>query len=292
VRRGPTCHRFSFSAIANLFVALFCAGLWPGAGLPLAAQSAPASLELFVEATPTGGRPEKVMRHAFYLLRENLETIEAQARADVPAPDLAAYVDDLKVSPELQAWMKRQKTVVVQDDDFLSSLTVDDVMDVPEFRAAYVARNEVMVGLGFPKRKAKLTDREKNPAKWEESEKRYWEQVRSYLILHPESKQGMDEHLLDISAAVGWNARQARYEQEVRQRMLQLVHSRYLVAQAETDLEGAARFAAVPPGRYWLTNLWNEARAGDVRLRWELPVTLAPGERRSLTLNNANARFR
>jgi hypothetical protein len=259
---------------------------------PLAAAAqATASLEIRVLATPTGGRPEKVMQHAFYLVREKLATIEEQARQDTPAPDLAAFVDSLKVSPELKEWMKKNKTVAVQGADFVASLTVDDVMSTPEFRAAYATRNQTMVGLGFPERKAKLTDREKNPARWEASEKRYWSEVRSYLILHPESKQGMDEHLLEINAVPGWKSRQARHEQEVRQRALQLVHGRYLVAQAETDLEGVARFTGVPAGRYWLTNLWSEARAGDVRLQWEVPVVLGAGQSLFLELSNANARL-
>jgi len=259
---------------------------------PLAAAAqAPASLEIRVLATPTGGRPEKVRQHGFYLLGEKLATIEEQARQETPAPDLAAFVDALKVSPELKEWMKKNKTVTLQGDDFISSLKVDDVMDTPEFRAAYAARNQSMVGLGFPKPKAKLSDREKDPAKWEASEKRYWSEVRSYLILHPESKDGMDEHLLEINAAAGWKNRQARYEQEVRQRALQLLHARYLVAQAETDLEGAARFPRVPAGRYWLTNLWSEARAGDVRLQWEVAVELRPGQSLYLELSNANARL-
>ena len=266
------------------------AGVCLGAPLLAAAQGT-ASLEIRVQATPTQGRPEKVMQHAFYLLRARLEAIETQARAQTPAPDLAAFVDGLKVSPELKEWMKENKTVTVQGDDFISSLKVDDVMDTPEFRAAYAARNQAMVGLGFPKRKAKLTDREKDPAKWEASEKSYWSNVRSYLTLHPESKQGMDEHLLEITAATDWKNRQARYEQEVRQRALQLVHARYLVAQADTDFEGVARFSGVPAGRYWLTNLWSEARAGDVRLQWELPVELGAGQSSYLELSNANARL-
>ena len=258
----------------------------------LAAAQGTASLEILVLATPTGGRAEKVMQHGFYLVREKLEIIEAQARTQTPPPDLAAFVDALKVSPELKEWMKKNKTVTVQGDDSISSLKVDDVMDIPEFRAAYAARNQSMVGLGFPKPKAKLSDREKDPAKWEASEKRYWSEVRSYLILHPESKQGMDEHLLAITAATDWKNRQARYEQEVRQRALQLLHAQYLVAQAETDLEGVARFPSVPAGRYWLSNLWNEARAGDVRLQWEVPVELRPGQSLYLELSNANARLR
>ena len=260
-----------------------------GLALSAAAQSDKATLEFSVRATPSGGRPEKVMRQPFFLLRARLETIEEAARQQEPPPALDAFVDGLKVSPELKAWMKRHHTVTLLGEDFLALLTADDVMDVPEFRDAYVTRNLIMVGLGFPKRKAKLTDREKNPEKWEASEKRYWEEVRSYAILHPESKQAMDEHLLSISAAVEWRGQLERHQERVQQRFLQLLYADYLVARTETDYEGFARFSDLPPGRYWLTNLGRDVRAGDVRLRWEVPVEVQAGRTHYVELNNANA---
>lgn len=244
-----------------------------------------------MRAAPTGGRSEKVMRHPFYLLRASPGEIEKAAREQLPPPQFDAFVDELKVSPELKEWMKHHQTVTLAGEDFLNQVTPDDILDILEFREAYTTRNLIMVGLGFPKRKAKLTDKEKNPTKWEESEKRYWEEVRAYAILHPESKQGMDEQLLEITAASEWKTRQERHEQQVRQTFMQLVQSRYLVAETETDLDGRARFDAVPPGRYVLTNLWHQVRAGDVRLDWELVVDLHPGQSLYLELSNANARL-
>lgn len=285
----------SFPARLNLFLACLLPGAVALSALApaVAAQSAtaPAVLEFTVSATPTGGRPEKVMRHIFYLLRAGLDEIEQAARSQVPPPDLDAFIEDLKVGPELRGWMKRNHSVTLTGDEFVAKVTPDDIFNIPEFRHAYTTRNLIMVGLGFPKRKAKATDREKNPAKWEESEKRYWEEVRAFAMLHPDSKQGMDEHLLDITAATEWNVRLDRYEHEVRQRFLQLMHRDYLVAQAETDLEGRARFPAVPAGHYWLTNLYQAVRAGDVQLRWELPIELRPGQSHYLELSNANARL-
>jgi len=260
-----------------------------GLTLSAAAQGDKATLEFSVRATPTGGRPEKVMRQPFFLLRARPETIGEAARQQEPPPNREALIDGLKVSPELKAWMKRHQTVTLLGEDFLALLTADDILDVSEFRDAYVTRNLIMVGLGFPKRKAKLTDREKNPEKWEASEKRYWEEVRSYAILHPESRQGMDEHLLGISAAVDWRVELERHEERVQQRFLRLLYADYLVAQTETDYEGRARLSDLPPGRYWLTNLGRDVRAGDVRLRWELPVELQAGRTHYLELNNANA---
>jgi hypothetical protein len=255
------------------------------------AQSEAATLEFTVRATPSGGRAEKVMRQPFFLLRRSLGEIDAEARAQVAAPELETFASELPASGALKAWIQRTKITKFSGPDFHQALTVDDVMDVPEFRAAYIARNQVMVGLGFPRRKAKLTDRERNPKKWEESEARYWLAVRNYLALHPESKDGMEEHLLEVNPEAAWRNRLERHERVVRQKVLELIHTRYLAGQTETDYEGFARFAGLAPGRYWLTNLWNEVRAGDVQLRWELPLDLRPGRTFYLELTNANARM-
>jgi len=272
------------------FSILFCAGLWLGLAPAVAAQSA-ATLEFSVRATPTGGRPEKVMRQPFYLLRKSLADIEAEARAERPAPDLAEFVDTLKVSDELKAWMKEKKRAQLRGTDFLAAITPEDVFAVPEFKQAYVLRNQNMIGLGFPKHRGHARDRERAPEKWELADKRYWEEVRAYLIQHPESKEGMDEQLLDINPGQDWQARVDRYEQAVRQRVLQLVHARYLAAQTETDYEGLGRLGPLPAGRYWLTTLWSEVRAGDVQLRWEVPLDLKAGQNAYLELNNGNAQL-
>jgi hypothetical protein len=294
VQRGASGPVSEFPHQPNLFLAcgFLAAVILAALPAPVAGQSAappPATLEFTVLATPTGGRAEKVMRHPFYLLRASVEEIEKAARTQATPPGLDAFIDDLKVSPELRAWMKRTRTVALTGYEFISQVTPDDILEVPEFRHAYVTRNLIMVGLGFPKRKAKLTDKEKNPAKWEESEKRYWDEVRAYATLHPESKQGMDEHLLEITSGTDWNLRLERHEQEVRQRFLQILHRDYLAAQTETDYEGRARFTGLPAGRYWLTNLYQTVRAGDVQLRWELLVELRPGQSHYLELSNANA---
>jgi hypothetical protein len=277
-----TGRRLRFASVALL---VFYAAL----PFDLSAQSASASLEFLVRASPTVGRPEKVMRQPFYLLRKSLADIESEARAEIPPPDLGEFVDALEVSLELKAWMKEKKRTQLRGTDFLAALTPDDVMGVPEFRQAYVVANQKMVGLGFPRHRGRARDRERDPEKWNLADKRYWEEVRAYLLQHPESKEGLDEQLLDFNPGQDWQARADRHEQVIRQRVLQLVHSRYLAAQTETNYEGAARMGPLPPGRYWLTTLWNEVRAGDVRLRWEVPLELKAGENAYLELNNGNA---
>ena len=290
-----TSTRTRRSRAASRFDRIVCRrGLLAGAilllGLSVAAPQSggDASVEFLVQATPTGGRPEKVMKQPFYLLRASLADIEKKAREEVAPPDLDAFVDKLDASDELKAWMKRTKRTDLHGPEFTRSLTVDDVMNVPEFREAYITRNMIMVGLGFP-RYPKASDKEKDPQKYEESVKRYWEKVRAFLEAHPESKEQMDDHLVDIDPSAAWHAAEEAQAHQVQQKMQQLIFARYLAGRTETDYEGLARIGGLAPGRYWLTNLWTEVRAGDVKLRWEVPVELRAGQSLYLELNNANA---
>ena len=241
-----------------------------------------------MQATPASGRPEKVRRHAFYLLRDNLAAIEEAARRETPPPSLAEFADSLELSDELKAWVKRTQITDFRGDAFRRALTSDDVMEIEEFRVAYIETNLPMMGLGFPRPKLKLSDRTKNPEKWDKKEKEYYDKVRAYLEIHPESIKDLDEHTLEFNPGSDWRGRVQQNERRVRQAVMRLIQGRYLVARDETDLNGTAQFS-VPPGRYYLTNLWNEARAGDVSLRWELPIDLPAAKTYYLTLNNANS---
>ncbi len=255
------------------------------------AQSAPGSIELIVRVTPTGGRAEKVIGQPFHLLRASLREIESQARREVGEPDREAFIEALDVSAELKAWMKRTGRFELHGEEFTRALSTDDVMNVPEFLLAYQERNLPYLGFGFPKRKAKPRDQTRNPKKWAESEKRYREELRGYLELHPESKQGLDEHLTHIDSAARWKALEHQHAQRVRQHTIQLIEARYRVATAETDADGRARLDALPPGEYWITNLWNVVRVGDQHLNWDLPVAVTSGRTLYVELTNANARL-
>lgn len=229
------------------------------------------------------------MKQPIYLLRASLRSIEEQAQREIGLPDCEAFIESLDVSPELKAWMKRTGRFELRGEEFTRSLTPDDIMGIPEFFLAYQERNLPFVGFGFPKRKAKPKDRTQNPKKWAESEQRYLEEVHGYLELHPESKQGLDEHLTHIDSAARWKMIEHQHQLRIQQYTLQLVESRYRVARTETDYEGRARFDNLPPGRYWLSNLWNEVRAGDVHLNWDLPIQVVAGETLYVELSNANA---
>jgi hypothetical protein len=52
---------------------------------------------------------------------------------------------------------------------------------------------------------------------------------------------------------------------------------------------GRGVFAGVAPGNYWISMIGVPAISGDVRLGWNLPATVRPGETTRVELSNRNA---
>jgi hypothetical protein len=72
-------------------------------------------------------------------------------------------------------------------------------------------------------------------------------------------------------------------------RTFELAQQQYLAAQTDTDIEGRGSFARLAPGTYWIGMIGIQAMSGDVRLRWDLPVTVRTGETTRVALTNLNA---
>jgi hypothetical protein len=256
--------------------------------LPLPAQSAGA-VEFTAQVAPTGGRPEPVRQLTFYALRKSLEAIRQEAAQADPAPDLEKFVDGLRVSSDLKAWMKKHHSVQLSGTDFVTSLTADEIVDVPEFFDAYVARNSSLEMLGFPKPKFKEKDRTANPDKYKREKEEYKAALRKFITAMPESVRGLDADLGDLNPYPKWAQLQAEQHHRLEYRTLELAQKRYLAAQTDTNLNGHGVFQGLAPGDYWISSLGTPATAGDVRLLWDVHVTVQPGETTRLSLTNLNA---
>jgi hypothetical protein len=257
---------------------------------PAMAQNSPAgSIEILVAATPTGGRPEAAPRMPVFLLRKSFAEIQKEAEAETPPPNMAEFVDSLEVSPELKEWMKRKKTVRLNGPEFVRQLTANDIADVPEFWEAYLTRNGQDVTVGFPRAKFKEADRSKNPEKFDQERKEYRERVKKYLQSFAHTKEGIDLHLTSVDPGHRWAQKEGDRKASVRQQGLLLAQTKYLLARTETDLQGRGGFVRVTAGAYWISTLENEAVAGDVRLRWDLPVEVRAGAATTVELSNINA---
>jgi hypothetical protein len=225
----------------------------------------------------------------FYLLRKSVEEIRKEALETAPVPDLDTFVDGLGVSPELKTWMKHHHSVRLSGEDFTKSLTPGDIVDIPEYFKAYMSHNAAFRGLGFPEPKFKEKDRESNPEKYKDQKDQYQAAIRKFIANAPDTVQGMDLELIDLNPYAKWESLEGKQRQFLETRVFQLAEERYLVAHTDTDLDGHGSFAGVAPGTYWIGMFGTEAISGDVRLRWDFPVTVRQGETASVELSNLNA---
>jgi hypothetical protein len=254
----------------------------------LPAQTA-GSIEFSAQVAPTGGRPEPVRQMTFYLLRKSLYEVRAEAAQLEPAPDLDKFVDGLTVSPELKAWMKKHHSLQLSGSDFTKSLTPDEILDIPEFLDAYMSRNAGFKGVGFPEPKFKEKDRESHPEKYKQQKDEYRAALSKFIAAVPESVKGIDIDLSDINPSMKWEQLLSDRSQRLDNRTFDLAQQRYLEAKTDTNLEGRGSFARIAPGTYWIGMIGLQAISGDVRLRWDLPVTVRPGEAAHVELTNLNA---
>ncbi len=271
---------------ALCILACLCAGAFSVATLAAAQDGA---IRFVATGTPSGGLQEPVRGFPFFLLSESFQQIQADTQASDPKPDMDAFIAKLDVSPELKAWMKKNHCVTLTGEDFLHKLTPTAVIDVPEFRRAYMERNAGDQSIDFPKPKYKASDEQKNPAKFKKMSDEYRQTLLHYIATYPQTLNGLDLSLTDVDPGPRWNMLLARRIPEIRRRALDLAQSKYLVARAQTGLQGQATLQNIPPGRYWISTLDVAAEIGDVHLKWDVPVTVFPGRTASVALSNVNS---
>ena len=262
-----------------------------GLALALAPHAAAqnGSIEFVAQATPSGGLQEPVRGFPFFLLSKSFAEIAKEAAETYPKPDMDAFIAKLDVSPELKAWMKKNDWVVLSGEDFIHKLHTDDILTVPEFKKAYLDRNSGDQSADFPEPKFKASDEKKNPAKFKKLSDDYVEAIRHYIQAHPGSMNGIDLGLAEIDPSPKWNAILGTRSAAIHQRTLDLAQSNYLVARAETNLQGQGFVRDLVPGNYWLSTLDVPVIVGDARPRWDVAVSLRPGETKYVSLSNSNS---
>lgn len=247
------------------------------------------SIEFVARATPTGGLQEPIRGFPFYLLRKSFASIKKEADTSDPKPNMDAFIDELSVSSQLKAWMKKNHDLSLAGENFVHKLHADDILNVPEFRKAYLDRNSGDQSVNFPKPRFKPEDARKHPARFKKRLAEYNEAIHRFIERNPQSIDGIDLELSNIDAGPKWKALLDRRRREVRRRALDLAESKYLVARTQTNLRGQGFISGVPPGTYWLSTLNLAADIGDVRPRWDVEVTVAPRQTRRITLSDVNA---
>jgi hypothetical protein len=258
-----------------------------GAG-KTAKGAASGALEFSARITPTAARAEPVRQFTFYILTKSYTEIvkEAEERDPVPARD--EFIDGLKFSAELRAWMKAKDTMDLSAPDMDKRISPDDVLGVPEFLLAYQRSNSGGVTSGFPKPKFTDLDRAQNPEKYKKLREDYLAALMKFLRKHPESMTGIELELEGVNPQRKWDALQAARNKRVLHAAPELAQQKFLARRADTDLEGHASVSGLPPGDYWISTLNLEANAGDMHVRWDVPVKIEAGQTARVELSNLN----
>jgi hypothetical protein len=246
-------------------------------------------LQLTARITPTAARPEPVRQFTFYILSKSYADVSHEVEAGDAIPSRETFIDSLKVSPELKEWLKAHEILDLTMPGLDKALTADVVLHVPEFLLAYQRSNSGGVTSGIPKPKYKDADKTDHPDKYEKQKEEYYNALRKFIRLHPETMSGMELEMDAVNPQRTWAKIESEHKKHVQHLAPDVAQTKYLVAKADTDLDGHAGVSGLPAGSYWVSSLNLDANAGDTRVRWDVPVAIKPGQTTRVELNNLNA---
>jgi hypothetical protein len=254
-----------------------------------AQASATGSVELNAYVRAPQAQPEPVRGMTFYLLSRSLSDIRKEVATADSMVDLDHFVAQLDVSAELKDWISKHRRVDLAGTDFTKEVSPDDVVKVPEFLTAYTSQNGAALHAVIPEPKYKKGEEQKNPEKYKEDREQYRQALRHYIQANVDSIEGIDAELRDVNPYPRWAKVQGEQQRHLEKRVMQLAQTRYLVATAVSNLSGHAAFDNVPAGEYWITNLDIPALAGDLRLQWDVAISVPPAKTARVELSNLNA---
>ena len=256
---------------------------------PAPAQAPGGSLEFNASVTPTSAKPEPVRDFTFYILTRSYGDIVKEINEKDGPPARDAFIDDLKISPELKSWLHAHEVMDLTLPGLDKLITPDDILNVPEFLLAYQRSNSGGVTQGIPKPKYRDEDKTKNPERYEKQHSEYFASLKKFIQSHPDTVAGMELELDGVNPARKWAEAQSSQKRRVRQLAPTEAQTKYLAIKVDTDLSGHALVTNLPVGSYWVSTLGLTAASGDVRLRWDVPVTINAGQTTRLELTNLNA---
>jgi hypothetical protein len=253
------------------------------------AQGDSGALEIIARITPTGARSEPVRQFTFYILTKSYSDIVKDVEEKDPVPGRDQFIDGLKVSPELRKWLKDHDTLDLMEPGLDKLLTPDDIINVPEFLLAYQRTNSGGVTNGLPKPKYSDADKTEHPEKYEKQKQEYLVSLKKFIRSRPETISGVELELEGVNPQRKWAASQNDRRRRVQRVAPDMAQLKFLAGKLDTDLEGRASLAGLAPGEYWISTLNLDAAAGDMRVRWDVPVKIESGKTLRLELSNLNS---
>ena len=251
-------------------------------------QSATGTLDVTVHITPTGGRPEPVRQFTLYVLMKSYADIIKEVEAQDVLPTREEFIDNLKCTTQLKKWLKAHDVVDLTMPDFDKLVTPIEIMEVPEFLAAYQRSNSGGVTSGLPIPKYREADREGNPEKYEKQRQEYVKALKKFVETHPATVTGMEIELAAVNPKLQWDKLHADHKKKIAQLAPDIAQTKYLAAKADTDLDGRVSLSGLAPGTYWVSSLGMDASSGDRRLRWDVAATVHAAQTTWLALANIN----
>jgi hypothetical protein len=276
----------SMRVLIRVLVTLCACAFFAGG---IAAQSGTGAIDITARITPTGAHPEPVRQFTFYVLTKSYADIVKEVDAQDAPPSREQFIDKLSCSAQLKNWLKKQEVLDLTSPDLDQLLSADDVMNVPEFFAAYQRANSGGVTPGFPQPKYRDSDKESNADRYQKQKQEYLATIRKFLESHPASVQGVELELTNVNPKNLWDRLQGDHRRRVLQLAPDTAQVKYLAAKVETDLDGRAQISGLGPGSYWVSSIGMDAASGDRRLLWDVPVKVVAGQTSHLELTNLNA---
>jgi len=270
--------RHSFLLMALLFFAS-----------PLPPQTATGAITLSAHLAASGAYPEPVREFTFYILTKSYSEIAQEVASQDVLPTREEFIDKFPLSPALKKWMKTHSVVDLASPDLDKLVTVDDIMDIPEFFEAYEQSNSGGVTKGLPRPKYKESDKQSNPDRYNKEKEEWLAATRKFIETNSYTIQGIELELLGINPKSEWDKLQSAHNHKVAQLAPDTAQLKYLAAKAETDLDGHATIGGLPAGTYWVSSLNSEATSGDRRMVWDVSAKVQPGQTTHLELSNLNA---
>jgi hypothetical protein len=265
---------------------LLCAAWRAGAAPP---QNPSGAIDFIARITPTAARPEPVRQFTFYLLTRSYAEVVKDVQGQDPVPPRDKFINDLKVSPELKAWLKSHEVMDLSTPGLDALVTPDDVIHVPEFLLAYQRSNSGGVTAGLPKPKYAEADKTDRPERYQKQMQEYLTALKKFIQARPETVNGIELELDAVNPQRKWSQILADQKKRVLRLAPDVAQTKYLAGKVDTDLDGRASISGLAPGNYWISTLNLDANAGDTRLGWDVPVTVQAGQTARVELTNINA---
>ena len=290
-RRPATAHAQSASMrlmrkLSPVFPALVLLAWNTAAASP---QGPGGTLTFSARITPTAARPEPVRQFTFYLLTKSYADIVKEVEGQNAMASRDRFIDGLKLSSELKTWLKAHDVFDLTTPGIDRLITPDDVIQVPEFLLAYQRSNSGGVTQGVPRPKYRDADKTDNRDRYDKQVQEYHAALKKFIQARPETVSGIELELESISPQRQWQLLQSEHKKRVTYLAPSVAQTKYLASKADTDLDGNASIANLAPGDYWISTLNLDADAGDMRLAWDVPVTIPSGQTVRVELTNLNA---